>query len=309
MIGSRKITAITSAVLVLSMGSTALLLHWVDQLRPAATLQEVLYLSSPKLLKRLSLGYEGLLADVYWTRTVQYFGGKHSRGGGTYQLLWPLLNITTQLDPHLIPAYEFGETFLVAKPPDGAGDPNKAAELVQYGIQNNPNDWRLYYDLAFIYYDMKDYRRSAEAFLRGSQLPDAHPFLKIMAAQMAEHGGDLQTSRMMWSATYQTTHDKMIRANAAGHLRAIQVNEDVTVLERLVQEYRKRRGRDPENFSEMVSAGFLKGIPLDPMGHAYRLEPNGRVVVARPGELPFLDKGLPSDYVPSPVPHLFFLDK
>jgi tetratricopeptide (TPR) repeat protein len=265
----------------------------------------VLFVSSPKLLKRLCLGYDGLLADIYWTRTVQYFGGTHSRGGGTYKLLWPLLNITTQLDPHLIPAYEFGETFLVAKPPQGAGDPEKAIELARSGIQNNPDNWRMYYDLAFVYYDQKNYRGAAEAFLQGSQLPNTHPFLKIMAAQMAQHGGDLNTARMMWSATYQTTDDALIRANAAAHLRAIQVDEDVTVLEQLLQKYREKTGHFPAKFSDMVSAGLIKSIPHDPRGNPYNLEAGGRVVVSVPEDMPFLDKGVPSGYVPHAAPKLF----
>lgn len=305
MIASRRVTAIAGTLLVCSMVSAALLIQAVDDLRPAAPLQEMLYISSPKLLKRLCLGYDGLLADIYWTRAVQYFGGTHSRGGGTYKLLWPLLNITTQLDPHLIPAYEFGETFLVAKPPQGAGDPEKAIELARSGIQNNPDNWRMYYDLAFVYYDQKNYRGAAEAFLQGSQLPNTHPFLKIMAAQMAQHGGDLNTARMMWSATYQTTDDALIRANAAAHLRAIQVDEDVTVLEQLLQKYRERTGHFPAKFSDMVSAGLIKSIPHDPRGNPYNLEAGGRVVVSVPEDMPFLDKGVPSGYVPHAAPKLF----
>jgi tetratricopeptide (TPR) repeat protein len=305
MIRSRQVTAIAGSVLVCSMVSAALLTRAVDHMRPAAPVREVLFVSSPKLLKRLCLGYDGLLADIYWTRTVQYFGGTHSRGGGTYKLLWPLLNITTQLDPHLIPAYEFGETFLVAKPPQGAGDPEKAIELARSGIQNNPDDWRMYYDLAFVYYDQKNYRGAAEAFLQGSQLPNTHPFLKIMAAQMAQHGGDLNTARMMWSATYQTTDDALIRANAAAHLRAIQVDEDVTVLEQLLQKYREKTGHFPAKFSDMVSAGLIKSIPHDPRGNPYNLEAGGRVVVSVPEDMPFLDKGVPSGYVPHAAPKLF----
>jgi tetratricopeptide (TPR) repeat protein len=286
------------------MVSAALLIRSADAERPFATLQDSLYVSSPKLLKRLSLGYEGLLADVYWTRTVQYFGSTHRHGGGTYKQLWPLLNITTQLDPHLIPAYEFGETFLVAKPPQGAGNPEKAIELAE-SEKNNPDNWRLYYDLAFVYYDQKDYKDAAQAFLRGSQLPNTHPFLKIMAAQMAEHGGDLDTARMMWSATLQTGQDALIRANAAAHLRAIKVDEDVTILQQVVQTYFDRTGRYPSEFSELVSAGLIRGIPVDPIGHPYKIETGGRVVVSVPEDLPFLDKGVPSGYVPHAAPKLF----
>src|SRR5713226_1037891 len=290
MIRSRQVTGAAAGLLLLCMAGSVVLLRQVDQVRTAATLQDVLYVSSPKLLKRLSLGYEGLLADVYWTRAVQYFGEKHHAGGGRYELLWPLLNITTQLDPHLIPAYAFGQTFLSARPPNGAGVPEKAIELVEYGIRNNPDDWHLYYDLGFIYYDLKDYGSAADAFLRGSRVPNAHPFLKILAAQMAEHGGELKTAQMLWSATYETTHDKLIRANAAAHLRALQADQDVTELEALVERYRQIAGHRPSSFAEMAKAGYLHRVPADPLGNPYQLTPEGHVLLREPDNFPFVQK-------------------
>jgi len=77
------------------------------------------------------------------------------------------------------------------------------------------------------------------------------------------------------------------------------------VLEQLVQKYRDKTGHFPAAFSDMVSAGLIKGIPLDPIGHPYSLEPGGRVVVSVPEDLPFLDKGVPSGYVPHAAPKLF----
>ena len=228
-------------LLFFGMAASVLLLRQVDQVRTGATLQEVLYVSSPKLLKRLSLGYDGLLADVYWTRAVQYYGGMHHTGGGDYALLAPLLNITTQLDPHLIPAYEFGGTFLSAKPPQGAGMPQKAIELVEYGIRNNPDDWHLYYDLGFIYYmDLKDYPGAAKLSLRGSQVPNAHPFSEDSGSPDGGARRRIRRPReMLWSATYQTTHDEHVKANAAAHLRALQVDQDVSDLEQVVEIYRQ----------------------------------------------------------------------
>lgn len=302
---SRRVTVAAGGVLFFGMAASVLLLLQVDQVRTGATLQEVLYIPSPRLLKRLSLGYDGLLADVYWTRAVQYYGGMHYHGGGDFALLAPLLNITTQLDPHLIPAYQFGGTFLSAKPPQGAGMPQKAIELVEYGIRNNPGDWHLYYDLGFIYYmDLKDYRGAADAFLRGSRVPNPHPFLKILAAQMAEHGGDSRTAQMLWSATYQTAHDEHIKANAAAHLRALQVDQDVNELERVAEVYQQRNGRWPSSFDEMVAAGLMRGIPVDPLGKPYRIAAAGKVVVTDPDDLPFVENGLPEDYKPSAVPKI-----
>jgi len=299
---SRRITTgIASALLIVMGTGSVLLLRRVDQLRTGATLEEVLYVSSPKLLKRASLGYSSLLADIYWTPAVKYYGGKQHQNARRYDLLWPLLNITTQLDPHLVPAYLFGGTFLSQKPP---GDPAKAIELVEYGIRNNPDDWHLYYDLGFIYNDLKDYHSASGAFERGSRVPNAHPFLKILAAQMAQHGGELETARMLWSAAYQTTHEKNLRANAAAHLRAVQADMEVTELERLVEVYRQRTGRFPVSFAEMNTAGLLRGIPLDPLGNPYKLTSNGHVLLRKPDDLPFVAKGLPADYVAPKVPKI-----
>lgn len=302
--GPGKVLALAGGLFVLFAVSSVFLLQRVDQLRSGATLEEFLYISSPKMLKRLSLGYDGLLADVYWTRAVQYYGGMHHTGGGRYELLQPLLHITTQLDPNLIPAYEFGSTFLAAKPPAGAGLPEKAIELVQYGISNNPDNWRLYYDLGFIYYDQKDYRNAAEAFLRGSKVPNAHPFLKILAAQMAEHGDETETAQMLWTAAYETTTDKYIRANAVAHLRALKAEQDVTQLEKIIQAYEQRTGRVPSSFRQLAAEGFLRGVPVDPLGNVYRLTRDGRVEVQDPDQLPFLEKGLPPGYVPPVAPRI-----
>jgi tetratricopeptide (TPR) repeat protein len=304
MIRSRQVMAVATVLLLATAAGSVLLLRQLDKIRTQATLQDILYISSPKLVKRLSLGYEGLMADVYWTRAVQYYGGKLHVGGGRYELLLPLLTIATQLDPHLTPAYEFGSTFLSAKPPNGAGVPDKAIELVEYGIRNNPDDWHLYYDLGFIYYDLKNYRGAADAFLRGSRVPNAHPFLKILAAQMAQRGGDPETARMLWSATYETTHDKHIKANAAAHLRALQADQDVAELEHLVEMYHQRSGHLPATFAEMAAGGYLRRVPVDPVGNPYKLTPNGHVEVRDPDQLPFLQKGLPPGYVPPAVPKI-----
>jgi len=299
----RRSTVFLTLLLIASMAGSVLLLQRIDQLRTGTTLQEVLYVSSPKILKRLSLGYSGLLADIYWTRAVQYFGGKHHAGAQSYDLLAPLLEIATALDPQLVVAYQYGANFLAPTPPNGAGEPQRAIQLVEFGIRNNPDDWRLYYEEGFIYYtELKDYARAADAFARGSRVPNAHPFLKLLAGRMAEEAGSLETARLMWSATYQTTQDKAIRANALAHLRALQVDEDVTTLEAVAARYKEKTGQFPSSFSQLEAAGFMRGVPLDPLGRPYMLLPEGRVEVQSPDDFPFIEKGTPPGYKPPVAP-------
>jgi tetratricopeptide (TPR) repeat protein len=295
----RRTSLVAAAGVFLSLIASAAMLYRIDQLRPQATLDEVLFVNSPKVLKRVSLGYDGLLADIYWTRAVQYFGGRYHDSAQSYNLLFPLLEITTHLDPQLVVAYEFGASFLAPAPPEGAGQPEQAIRLMEYGIENNPNNWKLYYSLGFVYYmNLKNYEKAADAFARGSKVPNAHPFMAVLAAQMAQHAGDFATARMLWSATYQNTQDKELRANAVEHLRALRVDEDVTHLQQAVTRFGERTGRLPASMAELVTAENLPGIPVDPDGHPYKLTSQGRIAVSVPDDFPFAAKGLPPGYKP-----------
>lgn len=297
----KRVTAVAAVCLVLFLAASILLLHRVDEIRPRANIEDALYVSSPKVVKRASLGFDGLMACIYWTRTVQYFGHRHFLSSRTYNELAPLLEITTALDPHLIPAYQFGASFLAPRPPNGAGQPVRAIELIQYGIQHNPDNWHLYYDLGFVYYtELKDYKRAAEVFAKGSEIPNAHPFLKLLAAQMAEHANDYETARMLWTATYESSKESNIRQNAVEHLRSIRVDEDVTHLQQAVSSFEQRNGRLPTSIWELAAAEHLAGIPVDPDGIPYVLSFDGQVLVAKPEDFPFITKGIPPDYKPGP---------
>jgi len=303
MTAGQRTTVLAASCLAVSMTACVLLLRHLDQIRPKAAIEDVLYISSPKMVQRASLGFDGLMACIYWTRTVQYFGHRHYERAHTYNELAPLLEITTELDPHLIPAYQFGASFLAPTPPNGAGQPDRANRLMEYGIAHNPDNWHLYYDLGFVYYtELKDYKKASEIFDRGSRVPNAHPFLRIMAAQTAQHAGDYMTAKMLWSATFESSRQRDIRQNALEHLRAIQVDEDVASLQAAVTRFGQRTGRLPSSISELCTAERLPGVPVDPDGNPYTMDSEGRILVQNPDDFPFISKGLPPGYKPSALP-------
>jgi tetratricopeptide (TPR) repeat protein len=294
-------TVVASACLAISMTASVLVLHRIDALHPKATIEDVLYISSPKIVKRASLGFDGLMACIYWTRTVQYFGHRLYNGEQTYNELAPLLEITTSLDPHMLPAYQFGASFLAPDPPNGAGEPQRAIRLMEYGIANNPNEWRLYWNLGFVYYTgLKDYKKASEVFARGSQVRDAPPFLKILAARAAEYAGDFTTARMLWSATLESSRETSIGRNAMEHLRSLRVDEDVTNLQAAVTRFGELTGRLPASMAELAAAAHLPALPADPDGQPYKLSAEGRVLVQNPDDFPFITTGTPPGYKPPP---------
>jgi tetratricopeptide (TPR) repeat protein len=298
-----RVNLVALAVLFFSLAGAMATLSAVDGTRRGPAAEDELYISSPRVLRRISLGYTGLLADIYWTRAVQYFGEQHHRNSGDFRLLAPLLEVTTELDPKLLPAYEFGANFLAPKPPSGAGLPGAALSLTKYGIAHNPDQWRLYYNLGFIYYtEFKDYAKAAEAFKQGAALPVTNEFMPILAARMAQHAGEFDTARLLWVTTYQGTKDGRIRQNAAEHMLALQVDEEVAQLEQVVKRYRQQTGRLPESMGDLERSGFIHGTPADPEGNPYQLMPDGRIEVQNPKVLYFITKGLPPGESPPQPP-------
>ncbi len=246
-----------------------------EQVQPG---RDVLNIRSGKLLQKMSLGYDALLADIYWTRVVQYYGGKRRDREATFPLLEPLLDITVTLDPHLLIAYRFGAIFLSEPPPKGAGRPDSAVKLIRRGIAANPEDWRLWSDLGMIYYwDLKDYQKAAAAYLEGSKSPQAREWMKVMAARIAQQGRLPDISRFLWQQIAESTQDPDIRKNAQEHLEALRAEEDLDHLQALVEEFRHRTGRFPASAAEMAAAGLLGGAPLDPAGYPYQIGRDGRV--------------------------------
>jgi tetratricopeptide (TPR) repeat protein len=167
--------------------------------------------------------------------------------------------------------------FLGAKPPSGAGRPDLAIQLIERGIRENPDYWRFYEDLGFIYYfDLKDYTKASQAFLDGSKQPRALIWMKVMAAKIAAEGNSPATSKFLWSEIYQSTKDEVVKKNAFDHLKLMKVEEDCQALDALNAEYTARTGRRATRISELIDARLIGGVPVDPEGFPYVIGENGK---------------------------------
>lgn len=241
--------------------------------------EQFLYLSSGAWVKRLSLGYDGLMACIYWTRAVQNFG-RQRLAKGEYKILYPLLDITTTLDPQLILAYRFGAIFLSEEPPGGPGQPQEAVALLKKGIRQNPDYWRLWYDLGFLYYrSLHDYQGAAAAFRQGAKNPKADKWMDILATKVEAEGADRETARFLWNEMYKSTDDPTIREAARAHLIGLLMDDQIVVLQQVVKHYEEKTGKAPPSFAQMAREGWIQGIPLDPAGYPYRISADGRVLI------------------------------
>ena len=83
-----------------------------------------------------------------------------------------------------------------------------------------------------------------------------------------------------------------MRKNALIRLVALRVDDDVAHLEQMTQAYRQRTGRYPGSWQDLIGIGWLGGVPADPSRAAYRLMPEGKVVVQDEKLFPFITRGV-----------------
>ena len=99
---------------------------------------------------------------------------------------------------------------------------------------------------------------------------------KILAARIATKGGALDTSRIIWSEVYETTHDEQVKKRALEALKGLKTQSDEMQLDQLAEDYRARFGHYPQSTRELVEAVMIKAIPLDPDGFPYGFGPDGK---------------------------------
>jgi hypothetical protein len=246
--------------------------------------EEILYLWSGAHVKRLFPGFEGIAADVYWLRTVQYFGGQRLFvAGKRFELLRPLIDITTTLDPRLEMAYRYGAIFLSEPAPLGAGRPREGIEVLATGARNNPGSWRLRQDLGFFHYIyLHDAARAAAILNEAAELPGAAFWLRMLAADVLAKSGDRANSRRMWQQMFEQAEAGIIKENARLRLQILDSRDLAERLEGLALEFERRAGRLPARLEELRQAGLWRGPLVDAGGAPFGYDAvEGRVFIER----------------------------
>ena len=277
-------TLYLATVLIVGMSVTVLLSRWMDARRPPpdpTAIDESLYLN-PVTARRISLGFNGLVADWYWMRSLQYVGKKilsvpedvpiDDLGQLNLKLLAPLLDTATTLDPHFLDPYEYAAVVLPAV------DVQQAIRITRKGIEANPNAWRLYHQLGYIYWQQQDYAAASDIYRRGSEIPGAPPWMRAMTAKMAADGGSRATAREIYERMFEQSADEKVRDMAHRRLIQLESLDQRDVLKKLLTDYQARMGQCPATWREVyqllraIRAPLgAAGAPLDPTGASYQL--------------------------------------
>lgn len=268
---------IGAVVVVVALLATAATLQAVRERLPAGRRQteRYLYVTSDVVMKRLTVAFQALAADVYWIRAIQHYGGDRLSKGGTgkYELLYPLLDITTTLDPRFTIAYRFGAIFLAEPWPGGPGRPDLAIRLLEKGVRAEPKKWQYLHDIGFVHYwQYRDPRAAAAWFLRAAEVPGAPNWLTPLGATMLIQGGDRNTSRLLWRELRDSADQEWLRALAERRLLQLAALDLMDRLVPLVERF-MAQADPPYTWDRLVGAGLLARVPRDPAGAPFVLDP------------------------------------
>lgn len=249
----------------------------------------IMWFQSGPLLKRVALGFDNLLADIYWMRAVVYYGSKRrsDEQGRNFDLLDPMLTFVTTLDPQFKIAYRFGAIFLTEGYPLGPGRPDLAIALLERGIAANPTAWEYPYDIGFVnYWWLHDYKAAADWFAKAAQRPGAAEWLAPLSASTLAQGGDRQSSRFLWRKLLESNDADWLKQNAERSLAQLDAMDILDELNRLSQRFTAREGRPPQSAQDLIRGERLRGIPTDPTGTPFVLDPKtGRIDLSRKSTL------------------------
>jgi tetratricopeptide (TPR) repeat protein len=284
---------------LLGLASVVGLSRWLDAHKPPTDSkieEEQLYLNGATA-RRISLGFNGLAADWYWMRSLQYVGRKiigipeniqiDNLGQLNLKLLAPLLDTATTLDPEFMEPYQYAAVVL----PDI--DLPQAIRLTRKGIAANPSSWRLYQHLGYIYWQQHDFQAAGEAYDLGSKLPGAPAWMEAMKAKMATEGGSRDLAREIYSRMYEQASDRNIKEMARRRLLQLDSLDQTDRLHKILSAYQSKVGRCPSSWREIepllraLRIGVdSMGAPLDPAGTAYVLVEDCKIEVDPKSDVP-----------------------
>ena len=231
-------------------------------------------------LKGYAFGTEGLIADWYFMRGLQYIGDKMLKNPDMEidlgdlrplnpRLLYPYLQNATDLDPHFLAAFSYGAIVMPAI------DSQQAIELAKKGVANNPRSWRLYQHLGYIYWKLGRYQDAAETYEKGAEVEGAAPFMRMMAASMKTEGGSRETARSIYREMLAGSDDEQVRITAQRRLQEVDSLEERDAIDKALAEFKDTNGRCPSSLTEILPR--LATVKL-PGGRDFRIDKSRNIV-------------------------------
>jgi tetratricopeptide (TPR) repeat protein len=266
------------AIIALAVAAVALTaLSGVELERQSADRRpgkELLYLPNGRHLKLASLGQAPVVADMIYLWAIQFYGN-YEREDRFLYVEHIFREVIAELDPQFIDPYWIGALIMSVEARDVEG----ALRLLDRGIANNPDEWRLPFIAAWECYHAGQYERAKSYFEIAERVPGAPLAISRMKAGMAYKAGRLREAIKLWVAVIEDPDsDAYSRAIAEKQIRRLTIKADVQELQLAVDRFRKDNQRHPTHLAELLERSYIGRLPEEPDGRPYNYDAvTGRV--------------------------------
>lgn len=280
-ISARRRHFLSFLALVLLLGASLSTQYLLEQRSHgrAAKLEQLRLLPRGEVLKPALLGYHQLGADLLWLRVVQVLGDRVVRDKD-YEWLYHALDVITTVDPKYVYAYEAGGVVLA----ELAMRVDLSNKLLEKGLAPNPTSWQIPFRLGFNhFFHLGDHPRAAEYMAQAARIPGPFPigpphYTARLASRLYVQGKNPEVALEFLEAMLEQTTDELVREKLQRRIKRVSLERDLQLLERQIQQYAGLKGKNPSSLMELVTAGLLPGIPLEPYGGVYLYDPkSGKV--------------------------------
>jgi len=248
----------------------------------AARVDEPVYLPRAEYLRPISLGWQNVLADILWFRTISYFG-EHYRSDRTYAWLAQMCDLVTDLDPRAEHVYRFAGFIL----PWEAGQADAGIRLLEKGARQFPDSWTLEYFIGFqAYFFKNDYAEALKHLRRAMQLPGVHPSVSNLIAVLAAEQYGPETTLAFLSELERDVDSQDLRQLVRENMEEARLAADLQRLNTAVEAYQANTGHLPLTVEALVDAGLLPVVPADPFGGTYVIDQLSGAVRSSSGREP-----------------------
>ncbi len=244
---------------------------------------EVVYLPDARLLRPLVLGYDNVLANVLWFRTISYFGG-HYESDRKYPWLARMCDLVTDLDPRAEHVYRFAGLIL----PWEANEVDDGIRLLEKGVRNLPESWLLHYYLGMTHYFFQnDADAAAEYLATAARLPGAPPLVTRVAALMYGRRANPGTSIQFLRELLKNADSDQMREVLTRSLEDAEFRATASGLQVAVDAYRKQVGSIPPTMDALFEHGIMRGeLPKDPFGGHWEIDQSTGLLRSSTGRVP-----------------------
>ena len=206
------------------LGALVLTTARVQTYRSRPYLRANLYLPSGQFVDEASVGYRQLAGDIVWFQAVQYYGG-YRKNEHDLAYFNGLIDIVCGLDPHFTFPYVFGAVVMA----QDMGDLDRGVALLRRGMQRNPENWELPFEIGFLNYTVGGSAdEAARYFELAARLPGGSERARRFAAFVYSKAGHRETSIRMWEEIASETDQPYLRELARHYVDRLRAGEPIT---------------------------------------------------------------------------------